>query len=539
MRYDHQTNCLACLAGEKNQQGVWGFEEHQRGWKWAVVGGRNTNHTEKKTSKGCGALKNTNEGGNVQVAEVNTSLKINNWFLTPRLFATPSAILNFDGLNSVTENEKHFQKSFLQTDGILNVRDTANIQTGNVLFRAKGPMFFTILQKTKDNIGQTWFNIKWKDKIVVLKSSPPNNVVETKVIDFSSGDPDNGWIRPNFDVNDIFDRVFYPVASFEKFITDFSEFNRNLDIHPDSQNDSLAQRITRIRQMTKEEGTISELFDKLIAITTTLPDPPLRLNNLYDAIPTGTHSNLELFTDYMGVEMSNGRIIDLHHLFVGLDVLNHPLTNISVTLFGGIVSETISDNIDITTWAGDIGAAPADYKKDDLVTPFGNNDDKGADDDYEDDWIKINPGQTTQNKEAAFKLHYYKTRAKDEDMITDIYAHLINKNFLTYLIYDGSFKNITAALYYFNLKTSQEGDKSAFIEFVRYLGFDSSFIPFKNQISPFNNVVAKIEEFSELWYRRRFSLPSIIQITTNTINNLTESSTNYAYMFLNMLEKNI
>ena len=34
MRHDHQTNCLACLAGEKNQQGVWGFEEHQRGWKY-------------------------------------------------------------------------------------------------------------------------------------------------------------------------------------------------------------------------------------------------------------------------------------------------------------------------------------------------------------------------------------------------------------------------------------------------------------------------------------------------------------------------
>ena len=33
MQYDHQTNCPPCLAGEKNQQGVWNFEQHQQGWK--------------------------------------------------------------------------------------------------------------------------------------------------------------------------------------------------------------------------------------------------------------------------------------------------------------------------------------------------------------------------------------------------------------------------------------------------------------------------------------------------------------------------
>lgn len=480
----------------------------------------------------------------VEVKELNTSIKINNHSIAPRFFNSPTAGLNFDGLDSIEENRKHFSRSFLQQDSILNVRELPIIQNTyphNVIFRAKGPAFFKILEKTKDTQNQTWYNIEWTEPITGLDPGPPDGSSLTNVTKTIPISPGTGWIRPNIKESKIFDRVFYPVASFEIFITDLVKLTKVLDNNTNSQNDSISLRLTRLREMTIESGLISDMFDKVIDSTTKLQssDPdPVRLNHLYDSIPQGTSSNLQLFVDYMGVVLGNEKdpkIIDLHHLFVGLDALFHPRTNHPVSLWN-LITLTLSNNIDMATWAGDIGAGPADYFKDNFIPPIGNNDNRGLDIDYEKDWATINPNATEQQRETDFLIHYYKTRAKDEDMLADVYAHSIFLELTTYLLSDTSFKNIAAALYYFSFRVSNENDKFAFKEFTHYLGLSNS-IPFTEQQPSFNIIVSRIQEFASLWFRERFTQPSIVPIDTADLNILNNVSIIYAKIFLKFLEK--
>lgn len=450
--------------------------------------------------------------GNVAVLEQSTNIKILNDKEYPRLFASSAAIENFDGLNSIDENRKHFSHSFLQTDALLNIRSTPAIMNNNVLFRARGLTYFTILQKTKDNQNQTWYNIEWKDGYVGIA---PNTLNQPQKAPSSPNN--NGWIRPNIKESNIFDRVFYPVASFEKFIIDFLNLTKGMDINANSQNDTLTQRITRIRQMTKEGGDISDLFDEIITQTNTIPDPPVRLNDLYNNVPVGASENLELFVDYFGIKLANNKIIDLHHLFIGLDVLNFKRVNFQITTY--IFTLDISNNIDYSTWVGDIGAAPQDYI---------NSKDAA----YEVDWQTMNPNASQQEKESAFLTHYYKTRAKDEDLLADIYSHIMHSQLNTYLFYDPSFNNIATALYYFNLSIKSD-DKRAFEEFFQYLNIDPT-VPIIDQQNVYNYAKAEIHKFSIIWYQK----DNIVEPSQSENLQLQNYSDIYAKRFLKWLEIN-
>lgn len=453
----------------------------------------------------------------VEVSQIQTGIKVRNYDFYPKIFSSNVAAQNFNSLDSIEGNKKNFENSYLQRDVILNVRSTPTTQVNNVVFCLKGWCTFTILEKKKKNNNQTWYHIEWEDGLVGLKAG---SIDQPQVAPSS---PNNkGWVRPNLSDNDVFDKVVHPVASFEKFMKDFYLLSQDLDSQPDSQGDTLIQRITRIRQRTKEGGDISDLFDDLITHTGTLPDPPIRLNDLYNGIPAGTSSDLKLFVDYMQVKLSNHKIIDLHHLFIGLDVLNFPRTDFNVTLYY-IISIHIPNNIDYYTWAGDIGAAPADY-----IT--------GQDGNYRDDWQEIHPNASSTEKQKAFLEHYYKTRSSKVDLLSDVYIHLLHDQFNKYLLHNTSFNDIPATLYYFNLSI-KDNDKRAFHEFFKYLQINPSIIPFSNQITLLDNVIDKIHSFSILWYRNK-NTPFHGSPSPQIDTKLEDISTLYSLRFLLWLQKN-
>lgn len=442
-------------------------------------------------------------GSGVSPMAVNTHIKIRNKRLLPRIFSSKAAALNSEGLSGVNQNMRHFTRSRMQLDVDWGIRSIHQAIDDAKVASSKGVQWeFTILGKKRvfdsdEGKDFDWFYVESRQDIPARLS---------QILPKGS----RRWIRANQD-------RFYPVASFEKFITDLISLNKDLDdfqLQSGAPLDTLSERITRLRQMTKESAepggsvSLSKLFDEIIG--SSAPFPPLvqRLNEIdyvagapetiFDAHFDMNHTldtEIQLFRDYMGVEFGsagNGVIIDLHHLFVGMDVLFHAdpdkYINPFIMLTNGLLDNlpqffSLGSNVDLATWAGDIGAAAADYVS--LV-----------DTDYRN---SLDPKLTQAQKETALREHFYKTRAKDDDLYPDLYVHLLHEQLLHRLQREASFRNLAAALYHFNLQLIGEGDKAAFAQFVAYLKFDPT-IPFRDQPDVISDVQAKIIAFADFWW---------------------------------------
>ncbi|MCP4708253.1 MAG: hypothetical protein GY869_06485 [Planctomycetes bacterium] len=126
----------------------------------------------------------------------------------------------------------------------------------------------------------------------------------------------------------------------------------------------------------------------------------------------------------MGVHFATGYILDLHHLFVGLDALPHrnPKPQILTRAKLLYASQTeydygtmpddfqykILDNAHASLWAGDTGA---------VYTFISHNLHKS----YEADWKVDHP-----TEKGNFAIHYFKGLAPDHDLLADVIAYRLS-----------------------------------------------------------------------------------------------------------------
>lgn len=442
----------------------------------------------------------------VDVASVLTSagtpLKVRCQHTSPRDFSTHDGALNLSGLSGVKQNRRHFSRSRTQPDFDWSLRGSPG-KDQPLKARTQGWVReFHVLGKVQVKSDPTdWYLVEtqsaFRSKLgEAMKVLPSKSLV---------------WIGKG--------DGFYPVASFEKFVCDLVRLNASIDAQQINI-DRIQERITRLRQMTKEEIenpgdpieiSLSGLFDEIIDSTAPTPPAIKRLSDIrYDA---GTLENvvdsagdewrigtdMQMFRDYMGVEFGvpgQGVIVDLHHLFIGLDVLFHPDPNQWINplvMFGNHPALAaiphfypLGNNIDMATWAGDIGAGPADY-------------DSETDKSFEER-IK---GDLTLNRDQHTELirdHYFKTRAKDDDLLPDVYAHVLHRQIETRLARNPEFRNLPLILYQFNQQGTSDRDRAAFREFLVYLKLDES-QPLSTQ-ARVDQLEASIKAFADLWWIR-------------------------------------
>ena len=230
-------------------------------------------------------------------------------------------------------------------------------------------------------------------------------------------------------------------------------------------------------------------------------------------------TNIQMFCDYMEIRLSTGTIIDLHHLLVGWDVLNHVNTDTSdimadikriYTIYALAAAHNdpfledkylrrlrslptnIGSNVDAATWIGDIGSVSADWQK--------------------------------RNKSTQQTLKdYYNSRASDMDIVSDIIPHSIygyqlqiqeKRRMMEYILYGqlnrlqvfGTREFIYKFRKYLDLRSSskplsawacEDMDKFSICWFIRdeyseYLDMDDAMaLKFKDDITKINKNVWK------------------------------------------------
>jgi hypothetical protein len=151
---------------------------------------------------------------------------------------------------------------------------------------------------------------------------------------------------------------------------------------------SLDQQITKLRQMSHNEDLP---FDAVIGTGS---------GSEYLDTRTSSRGEWELLRDSQQVKTPDGRVVDVFHLLVGLDVLPRRVESQSITV-GGLIPVAVGQNYSAATWSGDIGAAAADasIKKDKT-------------------WESHNPTASLADRQDR----YYQTRVPEADLLGDIDA---------------------------------------------------------------------------------------------------------------------
>lgn len=236
------------------------------------------------------------------------------------------------------------------------------------------------------------------------------------------------------------------IAKFDAFLEELSSLNRAFDTSTTngSQNDSLKERITRFRQRGHESNV--DLFNDVITTGDTLPGKIYKDEIQYRddqliSIPVQANSQivqftvtnkLQLYRDIEVVEFSNGKLAEIQHLFVGLDVIGRLKENF--TVYFGIYPITILNNVHYSLHSGDAGSLPTAVIE--MVSEY-NEDSKSKvrqaiETLYNQDTVnnkKINP------LDNRIYEHFLNTRFADYDM----YANLLSFG-LFYLMFEGAWE---------------------------------------------------------------------------------------------------
>jgi hypothetical protein len=192
----------------------------------------------------------------------------------------------------------------------------------------------------------------------------------------------------------------------------------------------------------------------------------------------------KLLNDAQQVRTPDGKIVDMQHLFVGLDVLtnmkeDHTIRDPWYTL-------PVGQNYSAATWAGDIGAAAAD-----------------AAEKFDSEWEKQNPRASREDR----IYRYYNTRAPVADLLGDIDAWGIDAS----RAQPGAPRTLTALLsqYYgapvvqseygpsFPFNTSKR--KSAVERFIRHYGFTLGAASLGSQAAPREAMAKQVKIFGRTW----------------------------------------
>ena len=175
-------------------------------------------------------------------------------------------------------------------------------------------------------------------------------------------------------VNDGLDYVAAPWDFFRHQLIQFENENAQL---------SLDDRITKLRQISHRKNIP---FDVVIG---TGPGSVYLDDRQFDP------RDWQILKDYQAVRAPDGRIVDLHHLVVGLDVLHRQERGVTFsTIF-------IGTNYAAATWSGDLGSAAAE-----MTLKQGKL------------WEKRNPKATFSERAD----YYMRTRAAEWDLLGDLDA---------------------------------------------------------------------------------------------------------------------
>jgi hypothetical protein len=232
----------------------------------------------------------------------------------------------------------------------------------------------------------------------------------------------------------------------------------------------LDDRITKLRQMSHSRKVPFDAVIETKPGSVYLEDLPF--------VP----KKWQLLRDYQAVRAPDGRIVDVHHLLVGLDVLHRPERDVVYLTF------PIGTNYAAATWAGDLGAGAAD-----MTLRFGVN------------WEKRNPRATAAERAD----YYFSTRAAEWDLLADVDAWGIQA------LRTPNSQTIDALLatYYQEttpggFRTLTVGRRGALERFLAHYGFTYEYAKARypaltKQSDPVRRVLRAIELFGRIWLFNR------------------------------------
>lgn len=222
-----------------------------------------------------------------------------------------------------------------------NIRDSPG-EAGRILGKQVGDVI-SVWVTGKDRADEhIWYELKLKQPLQIETKGNKNTLAAgTRCWMVGWQKKESGWIEwlilnkgPTWESGGL----EYLAASWDFFRYQLQEFER------ENTSLSVPDRITKLRQMSHRKEFP---FDYVIGA---------KSGTVYlDSLPY-KQSEWQLFKDYQAVRVPDGRIVDLHHLFVGLDVLRRTERPV---VFAGI---PIGSNWAASTWAGDLGAAAVDLE---------------------------------------------------------------------------------------------------------------------------------------------------------------------------------
>jgi hypothetical protein len=200
-------------------------------------------------------------------------------------------------------------------------------------------------------------------------------------------------------------------------------------------------------------------------------------------------SHWKLLNDAQQVRTPDGKIVDMQHLFVGLDVLTNMKEDHSIGE-PGLYKLPVGQNYSAATWAGDIGAGAAD-----------------AAERYDKEWERQKPRASHQDRLDR----YYYTRAPDADLLGDIDAWGIDADRSG----PGAPRTVVELLsrYYgapavqseygpsFPFNTSRR--KSAVERFISHYGFRLGTTALSSQTAARDGMAKQVKIFGRAWLFRR------------------------------------
>lgn len=262
-------------------------------------------------------------------------------------------------------------------------------------------------------------------------------------------------------------------------VTEWDMFRTQLQAWEAANGEPLEQRITHLRQMCHDKDLP---FDDVIGV---------KQGTEYANTRSFKRGEWELLRDSQQVRMPDGRVVDVYHLLVGLDVLPRKDESRSISLFPG-VTRNVGQNYSAATWSGDIGAAAADAALSQDAT-----------------WEKQNPGASESDKVER----YYSTRVSDGDLYGDIDAWEITELQHATSGAPTSIDALLAAYYGGPVVASQAGvgtgmhvekRKAAVENFLRHygFGFGGPYAPLAAQPAR-DDMVHQIETFANVWLDNR------------------------------------
>ena len=262
-----------------------------------------------------------------------------------------------------------------------------------------------------------------------------------------------------------------PVIGWDAFIAQLSAWEK---AHGES---DMGLNITLLRRMSHRSNLP---FDKVIGrpehgrYLDTQPFDPYQWNLLNDA---------------QQVRTPDGKIVDMQHLFVGLDVLTNMKEDHTISE-PGLYKLPVGQNYSAATWAGDIGAGAAD-----------------AAEKFDKEWETQNPKASRQDRINR----YYYTRAPEADLLGDIDAWGIDASRSK----ANAPRTVTELLsqYYgapavqseygpsFPFNTSKR--KSAVERFIGHYGFKLGAASLRSQTAPREAMAKQVKIFGRTWLFKR------------------------------------